>query len=111
MQYLAKLKLENNMRSKKEFYDLVRNLRKILKDPANLKCSCPKIKCEWHGKCRECVALHLYNKDHLPNCFQIVFNDKIKSMASIGELNTMEKAKTPPEYWEYVSEQDQLHKS
>ncbi|HOQ76481.1 MAG TPA: hypothetical protein PK369_07950 [Thermoclostridium sp.] len=69
-----------------------------LNDPENLKCPCPKVKCEWHGKCRECVALHRYYKDHVPNCFQLYINDKIKAIARIGELEVVEKEKTPPEY-------------
>jgi hypothetical protein len=94
------------MRTKEEYYQLVLKLRKIVSDPQNLKCPCPKIKCEWHGKCQECVALHRYNKDHVPNCFGAFINDKIKAIAAIGELNVTEKEKTPPEYWDYVREQD-----
>ncbi|HOK42381.1 MAG TPA: hypothetical protein PLD49_01765 [Thermoclostridium caenicola] len=95
------------MWSKEEFYrEVVLVNRELLKDPENLKCTCPKVKCEWHGKCRECVALHRYYKDHVPNCFQQFINDKIKAIAQIGELNVVEKGKTPPEYWDYVREQD-----
>ncbi len=53
------------MGSKEDFYSVVQEIRSILKDPENLKCSCPKVKCEWHGKCRECVAIHRYYKDHV----------------------------------------------
>jgi hypothetical protein len=63
------------MRSKEEHYGLVRQLRAIVQDPENLKCTCPKTKCEWHGKCLECVALHRYHKDHMPNCLQQVFKE------------------------------------
>jgi len=42
----------------------------------------------------------------VPNCFQQFINDKIKAIAQIGELNVVEKGKTPPEYWDYVREQD-----
>jgi len=97
------------MRTKQEYYELVKQLRSILQDPNNLKCTCPKVECEWHGKCLECVALHRYNKDHFPNCFQNIFNDKIKAIASIGELEVKEKEKTPREYWEYVREQDKIN--
>lgn len=31
-------------------------------------CSCQE-SCRWHGKCRECVAIHRAHGDHLPNCF------------------------------------------
>jgi hypothetical protein len=94
------------MRSKEEHYELVQQLRAIVQDPENLKCTCPKTKCEWHGKCLECVALHRYHKDHMPNCLQQVFNDKIKAAAGIGEMNAVPKEQTPPEYWDYVRKRD-----
>ena len=94
------------MRSKEEFYKVVNEIRKILKDPKNLECACPKIKCEWHGKCMECVALHRYYKDHVPNCFQQIMNDKVKKVANIFEMEAKEKEKSPPEYWDYVNERD-----
>lgn len=95
------------MRSKEEFYnEVVKEIRSVLRDPNNLKCSCLKVKCEWHGKCQDCVAIHRYYKDHVPNCFQQFINDKIKAIAQIGELNVYEKEKTPSEYWDYVREQD-----
>ena len=37
-------------------------------------------------------------------------NEKIKALAQIGELNVVEKEKTPPEYWDYVREQDEKAK-
>lgn len=97
------------MISNEEYYEvIVKKNRRLLEDPANLKCPCPKVKCEWHGRCRECVALHRYYKDHVPNCFQQYINDKIRDLARIGELEVVEKEKTPPEYWDYVREQDRL---
>jgi len=99
------------MISKEEYYEIIKTNRSILKYPNNLKCPCPKVKCEWHGKCQECVALHRYYKDHVPNCFQQFINDKIKAIAQIGELNVVEKEKTPSEYWDYVREQDKKQKA
>jgi hypothetical protein len=98
------------MRSKEEYYNLIKEIREILKNPDNLKCSCPKVECEWHGNCKLCVAQHRYFKDHIPNCFQEFINDKIKAIAQIGELEVVEKEKTPDEYWEYVREQDRKAK-
>ncbi|MCP4131823.1 MAG: hypothetical protein GY754_12660 [bacterium] len=95
------------MRTKEEFYSMVKDLRKIAADPANQKCSCPKVKCEWHGRCLECVTLHRHFKDHVPSCFQQFINDKIKAIVSIGEMDVVEREKTPGEYWDYVREQDE----
>jgi hypothetical protein len=94
------------MRTKQEYYELVKELRRIVADPALRACSCPKTYCEWHGRCVECVALHRYNADHVPSCFQEILNGKIKALAAVGELLTEEKPKTTKEYWDYVRARD-----
>jgi len=71
-----------------------------------LKCSCPNVKCEWHGDCIKCVAQHRYFKKHIPNCLQVVFSDKMKEMAQIFEMTATENEKIPSEYWDYVRERD-----
>lgn len=94
------------MRTNEESYELLKEIRNIVSDPEHQKYSCPKVKCEWHSKRLECVTIHRYFKDHLPNCFQQIFNDKLKAVASIREMSAIEKEKTPSEYWDYVREQD-----
>lgn len=59
--------------------------------------------CEWHGRCRECVALHGYHQDHVPACLQTFINEKLKEPVKIGEL-------TAVEYRQYVKEQDVNYK-
>ena len=95
------------MEKKEAFYKLILEIREVLSDQQNLKCTCPKTSCEWHGKCRECVAFHRYYKDHIPNCLQSIIDDKIKALANVAEMNTEKKAYTPAEYWHYVKERDQ----
>jgi hypothetical protein len=92
------------VRTKEEYYQAVLGYRRIVADPDNRRCTCPKTKCEWHGRCAKCVTLHRYHQDHLPNCFQQY--EKIKALAAIGELVTAEKEKTPGEYWDYIREED-----
>jgi hypothetical protein len=41
------------------------------------------------------MAIHRHFKDHMPNCLQQCFNDKIKEVAQMGELEIREKEKTP----------------
>jgi hypothetical protein len=96
------------MRTKEEYYELVLENRRIAGDPDNLRCPCPNIKCEWHGRCKKCVALHRYHRDHIPNCFQEFIRDKIESVASIVEMVAVEKEKTPDEYRDYVKEMDKI---
>ena len=100
------------MKTKEAYYESVLENRRIAGNPENLKCTCTQISCEWHGRCRECVALHRYHKDHVPACFQTFINDKLKAIAQIGELIAIEREKTPNDYRLYVKEQDKkLHSS
>ena len=47
----------------------------ILSNPENLKCNCPDVDCEWHGNCKDCVALHRYHAT-IPNCLEIAIENK-----------------------------------
>lgn len=46
----------------------------ILSVPDNLLCTCPDTECEWHGKCKDCIALHRYYATvgdcKIPNCLK-----------------------------------------
>lgn len=98
------------MITKEEYYENIKKIREVLKDPENLKCTCPKLKCEWHGNCKKCVAQHRYFKSHVPTCMQAVFNEKIKDLAQIFELNAVEKERNPEQYWDFVEERDREEK-
>jgi hypothetical protein len=98
------------MRTKEEYYGLIKEIRSVLDDPDNLKCTCPKIECEWHGNCTKCVAQHRYYKKHIPNCLQAAFSDRIKEMVQMFEMSASEEEKTPKEYWDYVRERDRQEK-
>ena len=45
------------------------NPHEVLNNAENLKCTCPETACEWHGNCKDCVALHRY-KATIPNCLE-----------------------------------------
>jgi hypothetical protein len=94
------------MKTKAEYYQEILKNRAIAKDPSLTSCPCPKVRCEWHGKCKECVAIHRYHKDHLPECMQQYINPKLEAVVSIGELKTVPKERTSDEYRDYVIEQD-----
>ena len=42
----------------------------ILSIEDNLICICPELDCEWHGICKDCIALHRYHAT-IPNCLGI----------------------------------------
>jgi hypothetical protein len=89
-----------------QFYKAIQEIREIVKNPENLKCTCPKVFCEWHGKCRECVAQHRYRGNHLPACLQSIMREKIRALAEAVELDISEKPLTTLEHWEYVNKMD-----
>lgn len=41
----------------------------ILSNDEYMLCSCYVTDCEWHGKCKECVALHRFC-GKLPTCLE-----------------------------------------
>jgi len=97
------------MRTKEEYYESTLFNRKIAGDQELTKCPCPRKLCEWIGKCKECVAIHRYHKDHIPVCLQPLLNDNLKALALVGELIAVEKEGTSDEYRLYVRERDKNH--
>jgi len=93
----------------KRFYKIIQKNRAIVKDPENLKCTCPNTFCEWYGKCRECVAQHRYHGKHVPTCLQPILKDKISALAETAELYTGEKERSTKEHWQYVHEMDEAN--
>ena len=76
------------MRTKEEYYEDTLKNRALLESQEVLNCSCPYSRCEWHGKCRECVALHRYHAEHLPCCLQPLLREKITVLAGCCEMET-----------------------
>lgn len=95
------------MFTKEEYYEEIKKVRELLKNPENLKCTCPKKKCEWHGNCVKCVAQHRVRGGHIPTCLQKAFEERLRAMAAIFEFDIREKDRNPEEYWDYVREMDE----
>ena len=98
------------MRSKEEYYELVLENRKLATNPNVTKCPCPNTLCDWHGKCKECVALHRHHGDHVPFCLQPIIRSKLKALADTCEMEISNKQGTPIEYRYYVKERDKENK-
>ena len=94
------------MRSKEEYYESVLENRRLASDPEITRCTCPNTLCDWHGKCKECVAIHRHHGDHVPYCLQPIIKDKIKALAGVAEMFVEKKESTPQGYREYVKERD-----
>ena len=94
------------MRTREEYYELVLENRRLAKDPQVTRCTCPNTLCDWHGKCRECVALHRYHKSHVPFCLQFIIRDRVQALTATVEMETVPVQPTPLEYRQYVRERD-----
>ena len=94
------------MKTKEEYYERVLENRRLAANPENLKCSCPVTFCDWHGKCKECVALHRIHNDHVPFCLQLIIQEKICALAGVVEMTAAKKEKVPADYGEYIRERD-----
>ena len=54
------------MRTKEEYYEDTLKNRALLESRRCWTAVVLTAAAEWHGKCRECVALHRYHAEHLP---------------------------------------------
>ena len=89
---------------KEEFIEVVKNMRKMIESGEQPKCTCSKVNCEWYGKCYECVLVHRFNKDHVPECMKPILKDKIRELAKVAELEVSPKeSMITAEYWDYVN--------
>lgn len=88
---------------KDQFVEFVKSTRKFLASDEEAECPCPKTKCEWLGKCYECVRLHRHSGNHVPNCLQFILEDKVREIARAAEMTVEKKPMTPPEYWDQVN--------
>ena len=102
---------QKQLTNHENFYEGVKRTREILKDPANLQCTCPNTYCEWYGKCKECVAQHRYSGNHVPVCLRPVLRDKIQALAAVAELSIYEEEPSTDEDWQYVNEKDKTNQN
>ena len=96
------------MKTKEEYYESVLVNRALASDPSVLECPCQAVLCEWHGRCRECVALHRHHGDHVPSCLQPMLRNRLQALADMAELTVTEKERTPDEYRIFVRAQDNI---
>lgn len=87
---------------KEQFAEVIKQCREKIKSGKYEKCSCPELKCEWHGKCHECVMIHRAFQDHIPNCMKPIIKNKIIDLAEAIEFDIKPKNRTPDDYWDYV---------
>ena len=87
----------------REYVEGISEIRSFLGSDEDEKCTCPKVKCEWYGKCYECVRIHRHYGCHVPSCLQFILKSKIKEIVKAVEVDAEFNIKTPDELWDYIS--------
>ena len=85
----------------KDFVKAIEISREIVRKGKNRGCPCVQIKCEWHGKCFECVLIHRTKRKHLPECLQPIIRERIAELAGTAEIFTVDKRPTKANF-EYL---------
>jgi len=89
--------------SKEKFADVIQEIRKVLKTDKCAKCSCPNIRCEWHGDCYNCIRIYRHFGRHIPRCLQFVLDKKIARITEAAENEIQKRPITPNEYYDYLN--------
>lgn len=62
-------------------------------------CPCTQVRCHRHGNCVECIRVHRTRKEHIPECLQDIFRDRIRELALLVEYDIRDLRRTPA-YWD-----------
>ncbi len=62
-------------------------------------CPCKQVRCHRHGNCVECIRVHRTRKEHVPECLQDMFRDRIRELALLVEYDIRDLRRTPA-YWD-----------
>lgn len=76
----------------------------------NKFCPCRQTQCRIRGNCVVCVQNHLEHRRHLPECFQDMLRDSIRSLAEMVELK-IEEGRPGPAFWESSEMDERLRRS
>ncbi|MCL4384786.1 MAG: hypothetical protein M1479_09335 [Actinobacteria bacterium] len=88
---------------KREFIDLIKGELEMINSGEHADCTCPVIKCKWHGNCYECVMMHRVHQKHLPNCLKPILDKKVMELAKTLEMHLVSDEEIPDEYWDSVN--------
>jgi len=88
--------------TKEDFVEIVKKVRDVLKTDECATCSCPNIRCEWHGDCYNCIRIYRHFRHNVPNCLQPVIAQKISRIKEAVENEIQEIPKRPDEIYDYL---------
>ncbi len=88
--------------SKEKYAEILEEIHEMLKSNECAECSCPNVRCEWHGDCYDCVRIYRHFGNHVPRCLQFVLDKKTEKIRESIELQMRKKPIPPDEYRDYV---------
>ena len=62
-------------------------------------CPCVQVRCHRHGNCVECIRVHRTRQEHIPECLQGMFRDRIRQLAALVEYDIRDLRRTPA-FWD-----------
>jgi len=62
-------------------------------------CPCTQVRCHRHGNCVECIRVHRTRKEHVPECLQDMFRDRVRELARLVEYDILDARRTPA-FWD-----------
>lgn len=102
-----KVKVKTNVRpkakEKERFLKSIEDLRAMIRSGTHAACPCVQMKCEWHGRCYECVMIHRVLKNHVPECLQTMFYEKMEQLARGLEMKLSVERTSTDAFWDYVN--------
>lgn len=84
-----------------EFAEAIQASRESIRSGRYAECPCSQIRCEWHGKCFECVMIHRTKKRHLPECLQPIIRESVQDLAKTCEMGITDE-RPKKEHWDYL---------
>ena len=76
--------------NKEQYVEAIEASRKLVASGRFRRCPCANVRCEWHGRCFECVLIHRVKRKHVPQCLQPILRDRIEDLARTAELGVIE---------------------
>lgn len=89
--------------TKEKFVEIIKEIREVLKSDEHAECSCPNIRCEWHGDCYNCIRIYRHYAHHVPRCLQFVIDKKIARITQAAKNEIQKRSITPDEYYDYLN--------
>jgi hypothetical protein len=96
-------KVKPKKKDKELFLKHIEALRAMIRSGTHAGCPCVQMKCEWHGRCFECVMIHRVQGNHVPECLQAMFYEKMGQLARGLEIKLSVERTSTDAFWDYVN--------